>query len=125
MKRRAAGFSLIEVLVAMALFMIAATAISSLMYHSTAVISQNNYLSQAIACAQGALEEIRTQAYEDIADTAGQTCTGDGANFNVAWEVSENEPGDGMKKIVVTVSWLEKGASKSYAIETVYTKITA
>lgn len=125
MKQSSAGFSLVEVLVAMVVFMIAAAAVSSLMFHSTSTVSQNNYMSQAITCAQGALEEIRTQAYEDMVDASGHTCPGDGMNFNVAWDVTTDDPGDGMKTIVVTVSWSEKGVARSYAIETIYTKIQA
>lgn len=124
MKHADKGFSLIEVLVAMSLFMIVATAVSSLMYHSTSHLSGSNHLSQAIACAQETLEGIRVLAYEDM-DNASSECVGDGMSFDVVSEITENDPDDGMKTVVVTVSWNEKGESKSYAIQTIYTKITA
>lgn len=124
MRNSPTGFSLIEVLVAMSLFMIVAAAVSSLMYHSTAQVSGSNHLSQAIVCAQKYLEEIRAQSYEDITDES-RGCDGDGMSFEVDWQVSEDDPGDGMKSILLTVTWTEKGEVKNYAIHTVYTQVTA
>lgn len=124
MKRTSAGFSLIEVLVSMAIFAIAASAVSSLMYHSTSYMSGNNYQSQAIMCGQASLEHLRMLDYDDVVDDSDE-CTGDGISFDVVWEVTEDEPEDGTKTIVLTVSWVEKGESKSYELETIYTAVTA
>jgi prepilin-type N-terminal cleavage/methylation domain-containing protein len=124
MKRTSAGFSLIEVLVAMAIFAIAASAVTSLMYHSTSYLSGNNYQSQAITCAQASLEHLRMLDYDDVIDDSDE-CTGDGVSFDVVWEVTEDEPADGAKTIVLTVSWIEKGETKSYELETIYTTVTA
>jgi prepilin-type N-terminal cleavage/methylation domain-containing protein len=126
MRHRTSGFSLVEVLVAMAVFSISAAAVSSLMMHSTAFMSQSNYRSQAITCAQAALEDIRTQAYEDIVATSDATpCTKGSMEFSVQWDVTENTPANGMKTIVVTVTWLERGTAKDYVLQTIYSKITA
>ena len=125
MKNSTAGFSLIEVLVAMALFLIASSAVASLMYHSTAHIAVSNHFSQAIVCAQKHLEEIRAQRYEDITNESGYVCTGEGLSFDVAWQVTEDDPGDGMKSILLTVTWTDKGEVKNYEIHTIYTQVTA
>jgi prepilin-type N-terminal cleavage/methylation domain-containing protein len=124
MKRSMAGFSLVEVLVAMAIFAVAATAVTSLMYHSTTFVSGNNLLSQAITCAQTRLEYLRTLDYEDVVGDSSE-CVGDGANFEVSWEVDEDAPEEGAKTVILTVSWTEKGEVKSYALETIYTAVTA
>ena len=124
MKNSTTGFSLIEVLAAMALFMITASAVSSLMYYSTAQVAGSNHLSQAIVCAQKHLEEIRAQTYQDITDES-RVCDGDGMSFDVAWEVTEDDPDDGMKSILLTVTWTDKGEVKNYAIHTIYTQVTA
>jgi prepilin-type N-terminal cleavage/methylation domain-containing protein len=124
MRHGASGFSLVEVLVAMVVFLISAAAVSSLMMHSTAFVSQNNYMSQAVTCAQAALEDIRTQAYESIVTTSGQTCSRNKMSFGVQWDVTADTPDDGMKTIVVTVTWLEKGESKNYVLKTIYSNIT-
>ncbi len=125
MRPGASGFSLVEVLVAMVVFLISAAAVSSLIMHSTSIVSQNNYMSQAITCAQAALEDIRTQTYESIVSTSGQSCSRNKMNFAVQWAVTEDAPGEEMKTIVVTVTWLEKGNSKNYVLKTIYSKITA
>ena len=124
MKRTNAGFSLVEVMVTMAVFAIAAAAIASQMFHATATISENNQASEAIALAQQALEDLRTLDYQDMA-TDSKTVTWKGKTFTVAWKVTEDEPEAGMKTIVVTVSWDEKGKTKSYATQSIYSQITA
>jgi len=124
MRDQQAGFTLVEVIVAMVIFLISASAVASLMYHSTAVVSENNFTSQAITCAQTSLEHLRMLDYEDVNDDS-EECIGDGVSFDVAWQVIENELEDGTKTIVLTVSWLEKGEPKSYELETVYTAVTA
>ena len=124
MKNSTTGFSLVEVLVAMALFMISASAVSSLMYYSTSHVAKSNHLSQAIVCAQKHLEEKRAQTYADITDES-RVCDGDGMSFDVAWEVTEDDPDDGMKSILLTVTWTDKGEVKNYAIHTIYAQVTA
>jgi len=124
MKDKQTGFTLVEVIVAMVIFLVSASAVASLMYHSTVVVSQNNFTSQAISCAQASLEHLRMLDYDDVNDDSGE-CAGDGVNFDVVWEVTEDEPEDGTKTIVLTVSWTEKGESKSYELETIYTAVTA
>lgn len=125
MRRRSAGFSLVEVLVAMVVFMISAAAVSSLMFHSTQAVSRSNYQSQAVVCAQSWLEDLRRYAYDDIETHSGESCANDGIEFDVEWNVNEDEPGDGMKTIALTVSWSEKGEAKSYEIQTIYTEVQA
>lgn len=124
MQRTQTGFSLVEVMVAMTVFAIAASAVTSLMFHSTEAISGNNYSSQAVTCAQEELEIVRAKSYDEITDASSE-CVGDEMSFEVSRAVTENEPDDGVKTIVVTVSWTEKGESKSYEIETIYTSVTA
>jgi hypothetical protein len=70
------------------------------------------------------LEYLRTLDYEDVVGDSSE-CVGDGVNFAVSWEVDENTPEEGTKTVVLTVSWTEKGEAKSYALETVYTAVTA
>jgi prepilin-type N-terminal cleavage/methylation domain-containing protein len=124
MKYTRAGFSLVEVMVAMTVFAIAASAVASLMFHSTETISNNNFSSQAIVCAQEELEIVRAKTYDSI-ENYERDCEGEGMSFEVIREVTENEPSEGLKTIVVTVIWTEKGESRSYAIETIYTEVTA
>jgi prepilin-type N-terminal cleavage/methylation domain-containing protein len=124
MRNTQAGFTLVEVIVAMVIFLVSASAVASMMYHSTVAVSQNNFTSQAITCAQASLEHLRMLDYDDVSNDSDE-CAGDGITFDVEWEVTEDEPEDGTKTIVLTVSWSEKGEAKSYELETVYTAVTA
>lgn len=125
MKRATAGFTLIEVLVAMVIFSISSLAVSSLMVGSMQRISDNGQSSEAISLAQKALEGLRSAPYDDLAtgsDLDIPSSTG-GTTFDVNWRVYKDNPMVGVKKIVVTVTWDHKGATKTYETETIYTDI--
>lgn len=124
MKHASTGFTLIEVLVAMALFAIASAATTSLMFHSTAYIAKSNERSQAIAIAQQTIEDLRTMDYSDI-DSGSTTVEWkeQAAFFNIDWDVSDDDPEPNMKTIVVSVSWESKGVTNVYEIQSIYTDI--
>ncbi len=124
MKHSRAGYSLVELLVAISIFAITAAAIAAQMVHSTAMISQNAEASQAITIAQQVMEDIRTLAYSDMSSGA-ETVTWKGQQFNALWHVSEDEPEPGTKTVVVTVSWEDKGETKTYETRSVYSQVQA
>jgi len=124
MQRANAGFSLVEVLVAMSIFAIVSSAIASQMLYSTAMISENNGASEAIVLAQKALEDLRALDYADMADGADSVIW-KGVPFSVVWAVTDDVPQAEMKTIVVTVSWTVKGETKSYETQSIYSQVTA
>ncbi|MGE0823618.1 MAG: prepilin-type N-terminal cleavage/methylation domain-containing protein [Candidatus Binatia bacterium] len=128
MTRVKAGFSLIEVLVAMVIFSIVSLATNSLVLHSMAAISDNSLASEAIAVAQSRIERMRTMPYNAIDSTAcvpnSVTSSKGHTTFTVVCQVYADTPAVGLKKIRVTINWTYKGVSKSYATETIYTRIT-
>ena len=125
-KRANAGFTLIEVLVAMVIFAITSSATASLMFHSTGMVAENSSSSQAIAVAQRVLEDLRTLDYEDIEDGSfSYIWAAKNKTFNASWSVYEDDPEAGLKTIIVTVTWDGKGGTKSYETQTIYSQITA
>ncbi len=124
MKQTKAGFTLIEVLIAMSIFAIAALAAASLILQSTSMISVNAQHSQAVTLAQQTMEDLRTLSYDDVTSGA-QTSTLNNTQYAVSWLVTANSPAPEMKKIILTVSWQNKGVAKNYALETVFTKVTS
>jgi prepilin-type N-terminal cleavage/methylation domain-containing protein len=124
MPRANAGFSLIEVLVAMVTFAIAAAATSSLMFNSSSFLAQANGRSEAIAIAQTAIERLRTQDYADMdLNSYSVAWKGHSGFFSVTPNISTDDPGPGMKTVVVEVSWQNKGETETYELQTVYSDI--
>ena len=124
MKQTKAGFTLIEVLIAMSIFSIAALAAASLILQSTSMISVNAQHSQAVTLAQQTMEDLRTLSYDDVTSGA-QTSTLNNTQYAVSWLVTANSPAPEMKQIILTVSWQNKGKAKNYVLETVFTKVTS
>ena len=116
------GFTMLEVLMAMALFSVALIALASL---STIVIRGDlaaNKLSVATTLAQDKLEELKLTSYDNVTSTALTTVT------STPWasrgvDVTPETPIPGVKKIDVTVSWTDdKGKSHSVSLSTLRSK---
>lgn len=123
-RRANTGLTLIEVLATMTVLSIVSMATTSLMVHSTAMISNNAQYSQAVAFAQQATEDLRAVPYDDMA-TGVQVLTEGATSYTVSTTVTDDSPAIGMKTIVVSVAWDNKGVTKSYALETVFTQVTS
>lgn len=95
-----AGFSLIELLVAMTLFAIAALGLSA----SVALVSRagalSEHLTRATILAQDKLEELVSQ---NVPLTGGVDRPH--AGFTREWAVSPDDPEAGVTRIAVTVRW--------------------
>lgn len=115
---RQRGFTLIEVLVAIVVIGLAASATANGMRATTNLLGENSLQGEAITLAQGAMEDLRTLRYEDI----GNGSRAEGV-YTVAWTALANNPETGMKFITVTTSWQWKGQPRSFKIETIYSKI--
>lgn len=120
------GFTLMEVLVAMVIFAVASSATTSLRFHSTGMVAENNSGWQAIAVAQRVMEVLRPLGYENVEDESFPYIReAKNKTFNAAWSVYENDPEAGLKTIIVTVTLDEKGGRKSYETQTIYSQITS
>lgn len=122
MQRHEAGFSLIEVLVAMVIFALVSLATTNLMVASTSAVAQNDATSQAINFAQMTMENLRNTPFSEM-ESGEDTFTDDqGKQFSVEWEVVEDAPGEEMNTVNVSVFWDEKGTTKQYEIDNILTK---
>ncbi|MGE0684195.1 MAG: prepilin-type N-terminal cleavage/methylation domain-containing protein [Candidatus Binatia bacterium] len=124
MKRFDAGFSLIEVLVAMVIFAIVSLATTNLMVGSTAMVSRNDATSQAINFAQMIMENLRNIPFDEMESGSDTLTNAQGREFSVAWDVAEDAPADGMNTVNVSVSWDEKGTTKQYEIDNILAKVS-
>jgi prepilin-type N-terminal cleavage/methylation domain-containing protein len=124
MKDWQGGFTLIETLVALAVFAIVSLAVTSLMVKDTQMISENAQSSRAIAFAQEALETLREVPVVSLMSGSWPSITSGGTTFNVSWTATNNSPAMGMTAIVVTVNWQHKGSPRTYALQSIFTNLS-
>ena len=105
-----AGFTLVEVLVAMGIFTVA---ILGLAISATSVIKANQTsLVQTTAAnlAQDKLEELKSKTSANITSGGPTAYTINGESFTCSWTVTSGSPVSGMKRIDVTVTWTDQGS---------------
>jgi len=108
-----AGFSLIELLLAMMLFAIAALGLSA----GVAMVSRagvlSDHLTRATILAQEILEELAAQG-NLLADGADTPHPG----FTREWTIAPDDPAPGVSRVTVTVTW-EEHETRSITLVTV------
>jgi len=107
------GYSLIEVLVAMALFAIAVLGVAA----GATLVARSNLLSEnltrATVLAQDKLETLAAH-YGPLAGGSDEPQPG----FTRDWSVTPDDPEAGVVRVAVTVSW-ESGGPQTISLETV------
>ncbi len=105
-----AGFTLIEILVAMVVFAIASLGLAM---GVTSVVrsNQRSYLASiATNLAQDKLEELKASPASVVpwgGNCDSQVPTTNGVEFTRTWQVWNNSPATGVKRIDVTVQWTD------------------
>lgn len=117
--RENAGNSVLEVLMAMVVTAIAATAATGGLVSTTNLLGENTRYQEAITLAQQSLERSRTIPYDEIISSTQST-----NGYTIARTVLDGTPEVGMKHITVTVSWTWKGQPRNYALRTVFGEIS-
>jgi len=125
------GFTLIEVLVAMFLLVVALLGLLSL---TTMVINGNAFSKTstvATTLAKDKLEELKRKNYDEIAaSTSPESVTLNGKTYTREWDADPidvnvsgtSEHAKDMKKITVTVSWSWNGPNRSLEESTFITR---
>lgn len=118
----ARGISLIETLVALALFAMTAATMGQFLVAQVRQ-SSNNYLqTKALSLAAEQLESTRAQKYaEMVSDTRTETVGG--VTYTIATTVDADSPSDGLKSIAVDVSWSDPQGPKNVTVNTIYTEV--
>ncbi len=117
------GVTLIETLVALALFAVTAATMGNFLVSQIRRSASNYLYSQAYSLAEQQLEALRSlPQYTDI--TPGSTSTSIGnTQFTVATNVLNDTPADGLKQITVSVSWNDNFGPQNVALQTIYTQV--
>lgn len=131
MARRPAGFTVIEVLVAIALLGIILTATSSLFIATTMVGATSRTATDAAVVAQEEFEILRGMSFNAIpggtVDCLARTVIA-ARTYTCARTVEINPVIDGtaepnMKRITVTIGWAAGGQSRTYVVRTIYANV--
>jgi type IV pilus modification protein PilV len=103
-----AGFTLIEVLFAVAVLAFGILAVSSLQGSAVRGNLMAFNRTEAVALAQTQMESLMALPYEDIED-GGPAVQG---NYSITWNVTDDNPIENCKLIEVTVNYSEKGIAR-------------
>ena len=109
------GFSLVEVMIGMAIFVIGYLAVASMQIVAIKGDTSARKITEAATLAADRLETLIVMPYNNIA--AGGPLT-EGA-YTVSWQVNNNSPLPNTKTITVTVGW-QQGYQREF--EATYVK---
>lgn len=125
-RRNQRGTTLIESMMALTLFGLAATSIGTLLTTQIRMQGWNVYRTNAIALASAELEDLRGMDYSDIpTGSPARTSTVQlgGMTYTISTDSLLDTPATGMKQITTTVTFNEPTGTKSYSLNAIYTAI--
>jgi len=117
------GYTLIEVLVAMAIFSIGILAVAAMVQSTTDNTTKGNILTQATMLARDKIEDLKritdvstlADGVENNIDASGNP----GGIYRREWDIS-NGPTADSRQIVVTVSWTRENQTRSVVLTTLH-----
>ena len=144
MSHKDRGFTLIEVLVSMTIFMFGILAIINMQVISTATNTKSRGMTEGIVVAQNKIEELSALPYTnvDLTDrTTGANVGGAGAaglndfprtdadvnnadrsdltdpRYAIFWNIEDNMPFNETKRVRVIVRWVDRGIFQNFSID--------
>lgn len=110
--KRIDGFSMIELLVAITIIAIGILAVAGLMPLGRRTTLESGDVTRAVEYAQQKMEELKHDPYQSL--IAGSDSVG---KFVRSWEVDDDFPMDGMKRVTMKVAW-EAGMKDTVKLRT-------
>ena len=118
------GFTLIEVLVAMAVFSVALLGLARMQIAAIQVNTIASRLTQGTTLAQDRAERLMALPYNDptLADTTATgiftsyTDPNSPQGYTIRWDVDTDVPSPGIKTINIFVTWRNRNASKTFSL---------
>lgn len=102
------GSTLVEVMVALVVFVIGSFAIAAFLLLSLQAQGGAGRRGQADQLLQAKVEELLALPYDAVTDGSDRPALG-GLTFERSWSVTENEPIARVKTIELEASWRERG----------------
>lgn len=108
------GFTLLEVTIAVSILAVGLLGVAGMQVAAIRATAGAYRTTEATERAQDRMELLLSLPYDDSLLSEGpHEDTSFSPEYTVTWEVTENKPMHGMKKITVTVSWDRRGATRS------------
>jgi type IV pilus assembly protein PilV len=114
----AAGFTLVEVIVAIVLLGVGLMGLAALSTTVTRANVQSSSLTTATALAQERAERLRTQDYDAVV-SGGDTRMVDNVAYTRSWTVTTDDPAPGLKTVAIAVSWTTRGVTHTTRLSTI------
>ena len=115
------GFTLIEILAAIAILAFTLTALLSIFSNNIFLNASNSNLSIATAHAQYALEDVKSTNFKSIASQAWNSATisGKGLTPLTSESITINVTGTAVLNVTATVNWVDRGGrNRNFALQT-------
>lgn len=103
-QKRSAGFTLLEILIALIIFSIGILALTSLTVTATRSGSYGGRMTEAVTFAQDKLEELKADSWNNIVSGADQETGPTGIYYTRNWKVLEKEARN-LKTVSITIKW--------------------
>jgi type IV pilus assembly protein PilV len=116
--RRSAGFTLVEVIVAIVLLGVGLMGLAALSTTVTRANVQSSSLTTATALAQERAERLRTEDYDALA-SGNDSRVVDNVTYTRSWVVTADDPEPGLKTVAIAVSWTTRGTTHTTRLTTI------
>jgi type IV pilus assembly protein PilV len=116
--RRSAGFTLVEVIVAIVLLGVGLMGLAALSTTVTRANVQSSSLTTATALAQERAERLRTEDYDALA-SGNDSRVVDNVAYTRSWVVTADDPEPGLKTVAIAVSWTTRGTTHTTRLTTI------
>jgi len=105
--KKLAGFTLIEILIALVIFSISVLAFAGLTVTATRTGSYGGRMTEAVTFAQDKLEELKANSWENIVSGGDRETGPTGINYTRNWKVLEKETRN-LKTVSITIDWNDR-----------------
>jgi prepilin-type N-terminal cleavage/methylation domain-containing protein len=105
--KKTAGFTLIEILIALVIFSISILAFAGLTVTATRTGAYGGRMTEAVTFAQDKLEELKVNSWEKIVSGADQETGPTGISYTRKWKVLEKETRN-LKTVSITIDWNDR-----------------
>ena len=116
LSNRNRGFSLIEVLIAMAIFSIGVLAVGSMQLSTTKNNTSGNITTQATMLAREKIEELKNLDRSALDTADGNDTAG---IYNRSWVTDQVAGSTTAWKLTVTVQWTRRGETRSAVLQSI------